>query len=642
MLENEIKNKYKLNKMQENSLKSIGKNLIFNAPTGSGKTEGILLSIPENKTVSYLLPTITSSIFMYKRLKKDFHNLNLSIRTSLLDEKYIGNSDKTDIDITIHTPDPALIEYLLNGNKTLNDVVVLDEIDNYPKMVKTVLAEYVKEYKNENQFIVASATLDETLLNVFSDFETIDYKTDLQLDKYSVEVTDDIYEVADFINEILEDKTMNDKKIGIILNSINNMNYFKSYINDNDSLLVHHSGFDNETRNINEERLFNKDFKVCISNDIISYSVDIDFDILVMECSDRMATNFQRIGRCNRYNKEIDTNKPNLYILKEMKVPPFVDGYDKYCCEEFFNKNKILTYQKVERERKKMPIETIPTIEKAKKHINELIENGNEPILRDVPDTVQFTTKHYVKRYDRNTKTNKDVLEEVTYNLKAPKKDLRNEEVVVYFDNEKKKIELKERFTIFNQVLGNNSYEMKNKKEVVKSEFTFEKERMVAYYNGFKEFLLDSPKLFNNDIWSDEKEIFIRITDYLFKFTKEEWFFENEQVDLNKNKNYLEYKVLKRLSNENFDYNFEDYNAEDLFEEFFGKFINIENLIETLDLRENYDLTLKEIDFDYEKDWLQKEEVPCFVATEYYDNKNDEWIENTVDRKEILNKFYNF
>lgn len=54
---------------------------------------------------------------------------------------------------------------------------------------------------------------------------------------------------------------------------------------------------------------------------------------------------------------------------------------------------------------------------------------------------------------------------------------------------------------------------------------------------------------------------------------------------------------------------------------FFGKFINIENLIKTLDLRENYNLTLKELNFDYEKDWLQKEDVTHFEVTEYYDEK---------------------
>lgn len=224
-------------------------------------------------------------------------------------------------------------------------------------------------------------------------------------------------------------------------------------------------------------------------------------------------------------------------------------------------------------------------------------------------------------RYDRKTKTNKEVLEEVTYNLKAPKKDLRIEDVVVYFDDKKKKLKLKERFTIFNQVLGNNSYEMKNKKEVVESKFTFEKNRMVVYFNGFKEFLLDSPKIFNDDIWNDEKEIFTRIIEYLFNFTDGEWFFENEQDNLNENKNYLEYKVLKLLSNEDFNYDFEDCATEWLFAAFFGKFINIENLIKTLDLRENYNLTLKELNFNYKKDWLQKEDVTYFEVTEYYDEK---------------------
>ena len=144
---------------------------------------------------------------------------------------------------------------------------------------------------------------------------------------------------------------------------------------------------------------------------------------------------------------------------------------------------------------------------------------------------------------------------------------------------------------------------------------------MVVCFNGFKEFLLDSPKIFNDDIWNNEKEIFTRIIEYLFNFTDGEWFFENEQDNLNENKNYLEYKVLKILSNEDFNYDFEDCDTEWLFATFFGKFINIENLIKTLNLRENYNLTLKELNFDYEKDWLQKEDVTYFEVTEYYDEK---------------------
>ena len=64
MLKRELENFFILNKMQEKAYQNQGKNIVFNAPTGSGKTEAVLLSIPQGKTVSFLLPTITSSIFM--------------------------------------------------------------------------------------------------------------------------------------------------------------------------------------------------------------------------------------------------------------------------------------------------------------------------------------------------------------------------------------------------------------------------------------------------------------------------------------------------------------------------------------------------------------------------------------------------
>lgn len=175
MLKKELEKKFKLNKMQEEALKSVGENLIFNAPTGSGKTEAILLSIPEGKKVSYLLPTITSSIFMYRRLAES-GLFNVEVKTSLLKEKALG---KGLLNIQIHTPDPALLDFLEKGENSLSEVVVMDELDNYPSMVKRVLLEYIKA-NPETQYIVASATLDNELLDAFKDFKKIDYKTDLE------------------------------------------------------------------------------------------------------------------------------------------------------------------------------------------------------------------------------------------------------------------------------------------------------------------------------------------------------------------------------------------------------------------------------------------------------------------------------
>lgn len=405
MLKKELEKKFKLNKMQEEALKSVGENLIFNAPTGSGKTEAILLSISEGKKVSFLLPTITSSIFMYRRLAES-GLFNVEVKTSLLKEKSLG---KGLLNIQIHTPDPALLEFLENGEKTLNDVVVMDELDNYPPMIKRVLIEYIKVHP-ESQYIVASATLDNELLDAFKDFKKIDYKTDLDFIKFRTDSfglnSKNVEDLEKLISSVPENK-----KIGFIFNSIDNMETFKEeysplFLDENgelyDNVVFHHSNIDIDKRNENEKRLFDKDFKICISNDIISYSVDIDFDVMFLECSDRKATNIQRLGRCNRYNQMLDDEKTNVYVIQDMYNPIFIDSFDKYAEEEIFAKTE-LNYQDIETMRKELNIEKIPSLEKVNDFIEERKKMDLEPSLREVPVTFEIEKEEEV--YNKKTKS---------------------------------------------------------------------------------------------------------------------------------------------------------------------------------------------------------------------------------------------
>lgn len=405
MLRLELEKKFRLNEMQEEALKFMGENLIFNAPTGSGKTEAVLLSIPQGSKVSYLLPTITSSIFMYRRLAS-LGLFDVEVMTSLLHEK--SGAENPMLDIKIYTPDPALIEYFTTSRRTLNEVVVMDELDNYPPMVKRVLIDYIRTDGGRTQFIVASATLDDELNRAFSGFRKISYRTDLDFVKFRtkrIEASDgypygeDIEKIQKIIEGVPEGK-----KIGFIFNSIDNLENFVSDYSPiflrkgklKDGFLVHHSNVDVDTRNENEKRLFNGDFKVCVSNDIISYSVDIDFDMLFLEMSDRTATNVQRLGRCNRYNVPLEKGKVNVYILSGLYSPRFIDTFDKYREEERFSE-KELNYRDIEEIRSSLPPEEIPSMSKVETFIRSRTESGIEPSLREVPVTFEVRIRN--KKY---------------------------------------------------------------------------------------------------------------------------------------------------------------------------------------------------------------------------------------------------
>ena len=411
-LREELMGKFNLNEIQKLAMENIGKNLILDAPTASGKTEAMLLAIEEGSKVTWMLPTISACTFMYRRLCADFNNLNVKVATSVMEEtRFAGEGFTT---ITIITCDPMMIEYVKShvsentSVKTTDEVLVLDEIDNYPTKVRTVLKHYIKNV-DLKQVILASATLDEELKNVKSDFEVIKFSKISNKIRYKVETIgyDDIVK-----NVIIPNYKK--KKIGVILNSISEMetlaDFIKRYMKlncmEDMNIIYHHSGLANEIKLENERRLFTKEYELLISNDLISTSVDVDLDILIMGWSDRLNMNIQRMGRLNRRGKKVSFT--NLYVLDKDSYPVFID---EDVANDLLrrlglrgpNPIKLITSDKIGDWSNQIVLDNIP-FEDVAEEVRNSISKEEEVVLRDIPKTFRYTSIETIQKRKKGKK----------------------------------------------------------------------------------------------------------------------------------------------------------------------------------------------------------------------------------------------
>ena len=400
------------------------KRVILDSPTGSGKTEATLVALVNDvkegvtKEIDWYLPTISSCIFMYRRFKNDFPQIDVHCSTSIFKERRYGEGE---LKLNIMTPDPKLIKWI---GDSLNEVdstplpknLVLDEFDSYPVMVRSAIIEYIKINSSIiDQVIIPSATLDSELFNLLGelDFTTVSYRR-----PNSVK-----YKFTELDRGELSTAIRKDRRTVVILNSISTMNGVIDEIensvegvefrNDEDSKYIYlHSGLNLEERGIVEKKIFNNDYTILVSNDLVAYSIDFDADYGIVEFTDSWNTLIQRIGRFNRKCKRV--TDVNLSLYHNGWLPPFISGfgYDEVVDEFMSGLNGPQITEKYISELKENFVEMeFRNFDEVYKYCEDLKE-ANLPLkLREVPFTFMVPVTATIKNRKTGKKVEKDTYE---------------------------------------------------------------------------------------------------------------------------------------------------------------------------------------------------------------------------------------
>lgn len=400
------------------------KRVILDSPTGSGKTEATLVALVNDikdgvtKEVDWYLPTISSCIFMYRRFKEDFPKIDVQCSTSIFKERRYGEGE---LKINIMTPDPKLIKWI---GDSLNEVdstplpknLVLDEFDSYPVMVRSAIIEYIKINSSIiDQVIIPSATLDSELFNVLGElnFTTVSYRR-----PNSVK-----YKFTELDKGELSSAIRKDRRTVVILNSISTMNGVIDEIensvegvefrNDEDSKYIYlHSGLNLEERGIVERKIFNNDYTILVSNDLVAYSIDFDADYGIVEFTDSWNTLIQRIGRFNRKCKRV--TDVNLSLYHNGWLPPFISGYGYDEVVDTFNSGlncPQITERYINELKENFVEMEFKDFDEVYRYCSDLKE-ANLPLkLREVPFTFMVPVTTTIKNRKTGKKVEKDTYE---------------------------------------------------------------------------------------------------------------------------------------------------------------------------------------------------------------------------------------
>lgn len=316
-------NSLRLRQYQNRCAQSESEVLWLRAPTGTGKTEALLLWAGDTPRIIYLLPTQATVNAMWRRLQKVYGAENAGLahgranyilrqqaqtEEEPLDERLLGSVFAKPVNVA--TLDQYLLAHL-NGRHweerralARQAVVVLDEIHAYEPYTLGMLAEALSR-EPPRRLAFASATLPSALQRLFPDGEVIEAEQSLWARKRHCLVLQDsslLEEVEEAIQFAQEGK-----RVLIVANTVADAQALYRQLREQyDWTPLHllHAQFIFRDRQHKEQQVGEAvPGTIFIATQVVEVSLDIDYDLLLTEIAPIDAL-VQRMGRVNRRGKQ--------------------------------------------------------------------------------------------------------------------------------------------------------------------------------------------------------------------------------------------------------------------------------------------------------------------------------------------------
>ncbi len=291
--------------------------LWLRAPTGTGKTEALLLWAGDTERLIYLLPTQATTNAMWQRLRRIYGNDAVALAHGRAAYMLRRESDEDPLDlrlfgsvfarpVTVATLDQYVLAHL-NGRhweerRTLarRATVVLDEIHTYEPYTLGLLLEAL-EREPPKRLALASATLPEPLLELFPRGRLVEAEPELwSRQRHRLELREGAL-LEEGVEASLQ-AAQEGQAVLVVANTIRDAQAFYERLREQGwaqrELL--HARFIFRDRQNKEVRVSQpQPGMIFVATQVVEVSLDISYDVLVTELAPVDAL-VQRMGRVNR------------------------------------------------------------------------------------------------------------------------------------------------------------------------------------------------------------------------------------------------------------------------------------------------------------------------------------------------------